>query len=82
MCKNEGDKARSKVPPCKTPYLFEASLRRGGNGEESLFDGGGGRILKHPEEGINSPKRTRIGISEVACSRRSAVVETGQGAQK
>ena len=41
MCKNEGDKARSRVPPCKTPYLFEASLRRGENGEEGLFEGGG-----------------------------------------
>ena len=48
-------------------------LRRGG---------GGGGILKHLEEGINSPKRTRIGISKVVCSRRSAVVETGQGEQK
>ena len=42
MCKNEGDKAKSRVPPCKTPYLFEASLRRGENGEEGLFEGGGG----------------------------------------
>ena len=42
----------------------------------------GGGLLKHPEEGINSPKRTRIGISKVACSRRSAVVERGQGEQK
>ena len=41
-----------------------------------------GGILKHLEEGINSPKRTRIGISKVVCSRRSAVVETGQGEQK
>ena len=41
-----------------------------------------GGILKQPEEGINSPKRTRTGISKVACSRRLAVVETGQGEQK
>ena len=41
MCKNEGDKAKSRVPPCKTPYLFEASLRRGENGEEGLFEGEG-----------------------------------------
>ena len=84
MCENEEDKARSRVlppppPPRKIPSLFQATLRRRQNGEEGLFGGGG--ILKHPEEGINSPKRTRIGISKVACSRRSAVVETGQGEQ-
>ena len=69
--------------PRKIPYLFQASLRRERNGEEGLFEvGGGGGIMKHLEEGINYPKRTRIGISKVVCSRRSAVVETGQGEQK
>ena len=52
MCKNEGDKARSRVlpppppppphSPSKIPYLFQASLRREQNGEEGLFEGGGG----------------------------------------
>ena len=66
-------------PPPQNPSFFQTTFRRRQNGEEGLFGGGG--ILKHPEEGINSPKRTRIGISKVACSRRSAVVETGQGEQ-
>ena len=50
--------------------------------KRAYLRGGGGGYLKHPEERINSPKRTRIGISKVACPRRSAVVETGQGEQK
>ena len=50
--------------------------------EKRVYLRGGGGKLKHPEEGINSPKRTRTGISKVACSRRLAVVETGQGEQK
>ena len=88
MCENEEDKARSRVlPPLPLPpqdslfisSKFEAGTkwRRG-----CIGGGGGGGILKHLEEGINSPKRTRIGISKVVCSRRSAVVETGQGEQK
>ena len=87
MCKNEGDKARSRVLPTPPPLPQQDSLfisskfKAGRNEEEGLFEGWGG-ILKHPEEGINSPKRTRIGISKAACSRRSAVVERGQGEQK
>ena len=49
MCKNEGDKARSRVlppspSPRKIPYLFQASLRRERNGEEGLFEVGGGGV--------------------------------------
>ena len=88
MCENEEDKARSRVltplplPPQDSLFIsskFEEGTkwRRG-----FIWEGGGGGILKHLEEGINSPKRTRIGISKVVCSRRSAVVETGQGEQK
>ena len=71
-----------RCPPARLLIYLKQVWGGGGEMEKRAYLMGGGRILKHPEEGINSPKRTKIGISEVACSRRSAVVETGQGAQK
>ena len=82
MCKDEGEKASlppSTPPPPhpQIPYLFQASLGRGQNREESLFERGEG-YTETSRRLYHYPKMTRTGEARRAKKER-ALEREGEG---